>query len=93
MPRYQRQGRDGFFLGRSVSPLWLSLSAALRRLHLERALGLLPGVRIEERAGHVLAVDRRIARFFAAELFHLLGYRRSEERGHELVVSRRNDRL
>jgi len=93
MPRYQRQGRDGFFLGRSVSPLWLSLSAALRRLHLERLLGLLPGVRVETRGGHALAVDRRVARFFAAELFHLLGYRRREERGHELVVSRRNDRL
>lgn len=93
MPRYQRQGRDGFFLGRSVSPRWLALSAALRRMHLERALGLLPGVRVEQRGGHVLAVDRRIARFFAAELFHLLGYRRREERGHELVVTRRNDRL
>ncbi|MFM7296947.1 MAG: aspartoacylase, partial [Planctomycetota bacterium] len=93
MPRYQRQGRNGFFLGRSVSPLWLSLSAALRRLHLERLLGLLPGVRVETRGGHALAVDRRVARFFAAELFHLLGYRRREERGHELVVSRRNDRL
>jgi succinylglutamate desuccinylase len=93
MPRYQSQGRDGFFLGRSVSAAWLALSAALRRLHLERLLGLLPGVRVDARGGHTLTIDRRIARFFAAELFHLLGYRRREERGHELVVTRRNDRL
>jgi len=93
LPRYQSQGRDGFFLGTSVSSVWLVLSAALRRLHLERLLGRLPGVRVEERAGHSLTIDRRIARFFAAELFHLLGYRRREEHGHALVVSRRNDRL
>jgi len=93
LPRYQSQGRDGFFLGTSVSRAWLALSAAVRRLHLERLLGLLPGVRVEARAGHSLTIDRRIARFFAAELFHLLGYRCREEHGRALVVSRRNERL
>jgi succinylglutamate desuccinylase len=93
MPRYQAQGLDGFFMGRSVEPFWLGVSAAMRRLHLERLIGLLPGVRVESSNADVLAVNSRVARFFTTEFFHLLGYRRHVERQSELVFSRRNERL
>lgn len=91
MPRYQSQGRDGFYLGRQLEPAWLRLSAALRRLRLERMIRLLPGVR--EAGANALAVDPRIARFFTNQFFHLLGYRKQVRRARELVFSRRNDRL
>jgi hypothetical protein len=36
-------------------------------------------------------VDRRVARWFALEIFHLLGYRRHGRVGRRLSVSRRAD--
>ena len=92
LPRYQGQGDDGFFLGRRVNPLWLSLSSWLRRLNVEVLLRLLPGVFRPPHGHGDLYVDRRIARWFSTELFHLLGYRRSREKGRWRVFSRRLER-
>ncbi len=93
MPLYQALGNDGFFLTRAVRPSWLGLSAALRRLGLERFLHWLPGVaRAPERPG-AFVVDRRVARWLVPELFHLLGFRRQERSSrHYLMVRRRDDR-
>ncbi len=78
LPRYQGQGNDGFFLAREVRPFWLEVSAVLRRLHAERLLRLLPGVRRDGANDNRLLVDRRIARLWPVEIFHLFGYRRRE---------------
>jgi succinylglutamate desuccinylase len=92
LPRYQGQGDDGFFLGRRVNPLWLSLSAWLRRLNVETLLRLLPGVFRPPEGHGELYVNRRIARWFSNEVFHLLGYRRNREQGPWRVFSRRLER-
>ena len=90
MPLYQRQGDDGFFLVRQVAPAWLGLSSRLRRLRLERALHLLPGVRRHPQLAGSFLVDRRVARFLALDLFHLLGFRRrGPATGRWLVMTRR----
>ena len=90
MPLYQRQGEDGFFLVRKVAPVWLRLSAGLRRLRLERALHLLPGVRRHPQLAGSFLVDRRVARVLALDLFHLLGFRRrGPAKGRWLVMTRR----
>ena len=89
MPLYQPQGDDGYFIVREVRPFWLALSAAMRRLRLERWLHLLPGVRRHPERPGAFAVDRRVARWVALEIFHLLGFRRQSDDGRELVVSRR----
>ena len=89
MPRYQAEGSDGFFVARAVRPAWLRVSAWLRRLHLESLLVLLPGVRYGPDRGRNLEVDRRVARWFSLQVFHLLGYRKLEELGPHLLVSRR----
>ena len=92
LPRYQGQGDDGFFLGRRVNRLWLGVSVGLRRLKVDSLLTLLPGV-FRPRRGHGdLCVDRRIARWFSMELFHLLGYRRSREKGRWRIFTRRIER-
>lgn len=89
MPLYQDQGEDGFFLVRPIRPVWLQVSAVVRRLRLERMIHWLPGVeRHPEKSGSFL-VDRRIARWVALELFHLLGFRREGPPGQVLVFSRR----
>ena len=78
---------------REIEPFWLRVSATMRKLHMERVVSLLPGVRVENGDTNVLAVDPKIARFFTVEFFHLLGYRKKVERERDLVFSRRHDRL
>jgi predicted deacylase len=89
LPLYQSQGADGFFLVREISPRWLTVSASLRRLRLERLLPLLPGIRRDPHRPETLIVDPRVARWMATEFFHLLGYRRRRSEGGKIVVSRR----
>jgi succinylglutamate desuccinylase len=93
LPLYQGQGNDGFFLAREVRPLWLAVSAALRRARLDGALPLLPGVRRHPGLADTLRVDTRLARWCPLEVFHLLGFRKRRHVGSELVVSRRRHDL
>lgn len=76
MPLYQDQGDDGFFVVRPVAEAWLRLSARMRRWRLERFLHWLPGVRRHPERDDSFLVDRRVARFLAPQVFHLLGFRR-----------------
>ena len=92
MPRYQLKGDDGYFLAARVHPFWLTLSAWLRRLHLETLLPLLPGVRRTGASRRSLDVNRRVARFLSTELFHLFGYRRRREIGDVVRFTRRVER-
>lgn len=91
MPLYQEQGDDGFFVIREFNAVWLRISAILRKLRMDRIVHWLPGIRRDpdHPAGEALIVDRRVARWHALDLLHLLGYRRHRERGEELVVLRR----
>jgi len=90
MPLYQRQGNDGFFLVRTVRPIWLRISAVLRHVRAERFLHWLPGVRRAAQGTDDFIVDQHIARWLAVQILHLLGFRRH---GHQddgsLLVSRR----
>ena len=90
MPLYQSQGDDGFFIVRGIRPIWLRLSALLRRLRADRLAPLLPGVRPHPYMPSAVVVDRRVARWRTVEIFHLLGFRRTVEQGHEVIMSRRH---
>ncbi len=89
LPLYQELGDDGFFLVRAVRPFWLRLSTVLRRLRVDELVPLLPGVRRSRRRVDTLIVDRRIARWFVPQVFHLLGYRTERTARRYLVFSRR----
>lgn len=89
MPLYQKQGEDGFFIGREVKPFWLKLSAALRSLKIADFMHLLPGVRRHPNDKESLIVNTRVARFFPLQIFHLLGFRKRRFNENQLVVSRR----
>ena len=91
MPLYQKQGEDGFFVVRPLRPLWLEISARVRRGHWEKYIHLLPGVKRHPECADSFIVDRRWARVFALELFHLLGYRRTGPVGRILVMTRRTE--
>jgi len=90
MPLYQTQGNDGFFLVREFGYFWLTLSALLRRAGADRIVHWLPGIRRDD-SGDRLLVNKTVARWFALELLHLLGYRRQRESGRHLLVERRPD--
>ncbi|MDX1674967.1 MAG: succinylglutamate desuccinylase/aspartoacylase family protein [Longimicrobiales bacterium] len=90
MPLYQEQGDDGFFLTRDVRRFWLGFSTLLRRLRADRIAPLLPGVRRHPYMAGAVIVDRRVARWYTVEIFHLLGFRREVEQGHSLILSRRH---
>lgn len=89
MPLYQEQGEDGYFLVREFSAFWMSLSMVMRRMGLAHVAPLLPGVRRVHGSPDEVVVDKRIARFFARQLFHLLGYRQLEDAGSKLIMRRR----
>ncbi|MGI9626163.1 MAG: succinylglutamate desuccinylase/aspartoacylase family protein [Longimicrobiales bacterium] len=94
MPLYQEQGEDGFFVVREFSRFWLMASKVLRRMGVARVVHWLPGVHREPGIPGALAADKRVARWFALELFHLLGYRRHlEEESRLVVISRRARRV
>jgi len=89
MPLYQEQGEDGFFLVREVRPFWLKVSHGMRTLGFARFAVWLPGVKRVPGTTDEVIVDKRIARFFARQLFHLLGFRQIEDIGHQLLMRRR----
>jgi len=91
MPLYQRSGDDGFFITREFSPFWLILSAWLRRIRADRLAPILPGVRRQPHDPETLIIKGRVARWFALEVFHLLGYRKRRQLGRALVVTRRKE--
>jgi succinylglutamate desuccinylase len=89
MPLYQKQGEDGFFIGRVIAPFWLRLSSILRGLRIAKLIRLLPGVWQDPDDPESLIVNTRVARFFPLHIFHLLGFRKRRWVNKRLVVSRR----
>ena len=86
MPLYQEQGEDGFYVVREFEPFWLRVSEVLRRIRAGRFAHWLPGVRKHPDREHVLIVNRKVARWYALEILHLLGYRKQRVRGDVLIV-------
>lgn len=89
MPLYQKQGADGFFIGRRIARFWLRISEILRKLKISDRIHLLPGVRRDPTNDLSFIIDTRVARFFPLQVFHLLGFRKLRWRGRRLIVSRR----
>lgn len=91
MPLYQSQGSDGFFMVRDVRQIWLTLSAWMRRLSLDRWLAYLPGVRPKLGCDDTYLVDPAVARWLVVQVFHLLGFRRRSPEAGSLVFTRRRE--
>ena len=89
MPLYQAKGYEGFYFIRSVPYFFLWLSKHLRKLRADGFLALLPGIKWATSKKDTLYVDKRVARFFAKSIFHLLGYRtRQMDESHFVLKSR-----
>jgi succinylglutamate desuccinylase len=91
MPLYQKQGAEGFFLSQPVRQFWLTLSAVLRYLHLAPVACWFPGVQRHPEMPLALRVNRRVARWWVREIFHLLGYRHVRSEGEQEIYLRRHE--
>ncbi|MGB0390628.1 MAG: aspartoacylase [Salibacteraceae bacterium] len=92
MPLYQAQGEDGFFIIRSISPLWLALSSFLRKYRFEGLLVILPGIGRDKNNSKTILVNKTIARFLSKDIFHLLGFR-MKSKGEVLDRYTRREKL
>lgn len=89
MPLYQDKGDDGFFLIRRVSPVFLKLSALMRKRKLDRLLSLLPGISRSSAEEDSLIVNLKVAKLLAKQFLHLLGYRNKKvDKKHLIIRSR-----
>ena len=75
MPLYQSQGEDGFFAIRPIRSILLKLSEFVRKKRLDRILPYLPGVKWASKKRDTLILNKRVAKFMAKEVMHLMGYR------------------
>ncbi len=89
MPLYQDLGDDGFFVVREFKRTWLKISALLRGFRLDAIVHWFPGISRHPTRPNTFVVDRRVARWHALELMHLLGFRKRRALGDVLLVSRR----
>ena len=89
LPLYQALGDDGFFITREVNNFWLKLSKLLRKISAHKLFILLPGVSNYPNDKNKLFVNTKIAKWFATEVFHLLGYRKIRTEGGKRTISRR----
>lgn len=87
MPLYQKAGHDGFLIVRTVSPVWLELSAYLRKSSAHNFLKYLPGVTVNNERSYI--VNLQIARFLVKDIFHLFGYRVSNIDENTLICYKR----
>jgi len=89
MPLYQSSGNDGFFVVKKVPSWALGLSRLLRNVNFDSVLTWLPGVSRHQSYPESLLVNKKVARFLAKQVFHLLGYRRKKQDGNVMIFSRR----
>ncbi len=89
LPIYQEKGEDGFFIVRKIPNVVLKLSSFLRKINFDNVLPFLPGIRWASSKKNILRVNKKTARLFARDFFHLLGYRSKVFRENYLMVRNR----
>ncbi|PWK20531.1 succinylglutamate desuccinylase/aspartoacylase domain-containing protein [Xanthomarina spongicola] len=75
MPLYQSQGEEGFFLIKTIKPIFLKMSELLRRYKGDNLLVLLPGISWHDRKKGILSVNLKVTKYLAKQIFHVFGFR------------------
>lgn len=89
MPLYQKQGEDGFFIIKKISPYLLRLSSILRKLKAYNLLVILPGVKWKNKTYGILEANLKVARFFVKSISHLLGFRTKKIMNNRMLMYNR----
>lgn len=89
MPLYQTQGDEGFFVIKSIHPIFLKISEILRYLKLDNLLVFLPGISWQDKKNGILSVNLKVTRFLAKQIFHVFGFRNQQlDKTHMLLYNR-----
>ena len=89
MPLYQKKGSEGFYFIREIPRFFLWMSKWVRKLKVDGILTLLPGINWANDDKVALTVNKKVARFMAKPIFHLLGYRaRYYDQDHLIIKNR-----
>ena len=75
MPLYQSQGEEGFFIIKTIKPIFLKMSELLRRYKGDNLLVLLPGISWHDRKKGILSVNLKVTKYLAKQIFHVFGFR------------------
>lgn len=89
MPLYQKQGCEGFFIVKEITPFWFNLSSRSRKWNLDKTIKLLPGISKYKKNQDAYLIDKSIAKYRVISLLHLLGYRKVKGNGQIFIMSRR----
>jgi len=92
MPLYQDQGDDGYFIIQPIARKYLRLSSLLRRIGVDSLLTLLPGIRYLDDSKKSLRINQHIAKYFAKDFLHLMGYRVKQQDSSHLIAHKREHR-
>ncbi|HAI19727.1 MAG: aspartoacylase [Xanthomarina sp.] len=89
MPLYQTQGAEGFFIIKSIHPIFMKISEFIRNFKLDSLLVFLPGISWENKKQGVLSVNLKVTRFLAKQIFHIFGFRSQQlSKTHMLLYNR-----
>ena len=89
MPLYQKQGEDGFFIIKKINPVFLKLSAVIRKLKLYNLFVIFPGVKWKNKTYGILEANLKVARFFVKKVSHLFGFRTQKIQDNRMVMYNR----
>lgn len=89
LPLYQDKGDDGYFIIREIGKFWLNVSAKLRKYNTGLIIKFLPGINKVPGDTYTFKVNSKIVRWLVLDFFHLLGYRKSAEKGKYHFYTRR----
>lgn len=78
MPLYQKSGKDGFFIIKTIPRFFLKLSELLRKAKADQILTFLPGITWYDKRKGILKANLKVTRFLAKSIFHLFGYRNKQ---------------
>lgn len=89
MPLYQKSGKDGFFIIKTIPRFFLKLSEFLRKVKADHVLTFLPGITWHNKNKGILKANLKVARFLTKSIFHLFGYRNKHiDKDHLLLYNR-----
>ena len=93
MPKYQKQGNEGFYIVNPIPQFWINQSAKLRKVNVHNRLHWMAGVKKVAENPLTYRVDEQVTFIWALQIFHLLGYTVIRRDGCYLFMAQRENEI
>jgi len=93
MPRYQKLGKEGFYVTKRIDAFWIKFSRRFRLFKHHDKLHWLLGVYKINSNPLTFKIDQQVTFLWSLEIFHLLGYIKVRQDGPILYMTRREDEV